>query len=117
MCDKYSHIRIEMQDIAVLFLVWYDNEKSDIDDPMPLYIEMANLYICTGEYKRSLAVLKNVHEKDKNNVEVYECMAISFENLGEIAFKLNSIPLFWMIFPRTPKTIPTTEIGITRRAK
>ena len=77
----------------------YDNEKSDIDDPMPLYIEMANLYICTGEYKRSLAVLKNVHEKDKNNVEVYECMAISFENLGEIKAAIESYKRILLLCP------------------
>ena len=77
----------------------YKNEKSDIDDPVPLYIEMANLYICTGEYKRSLAVLKNVHNKDKNNVDVYECMAISFENLGEIKAAIESYKRILILCP------------------
>lgn len=77
----------------------YKNEKSDIDDPIPLYIEMANLYICTGEYKRSLAVLKNVHEKDKNNVEVYECMAICFENLGETKAAIESYKRILILCP------------------
>lgn len=68
----------------------YKNDKSDIDDPMPLYIEMANLYIYTEDYKQSLTVLKNVHDKDKNNVEVYECLAVSFEHLGEIKAAIES---------------------------
>ena len=77
----------------------YKKGTSDIDDPDPIYVEIAKLYVCINEYKKSLAVLKNIHSKDKTNIEVYECMAISLEKLKKYKAALESYKRILLLCP------------------
>ncbi|MBE5935982.1 MAG: tetratricopeptide repeat protein [Lachnospiraceae bacterium] len=77
----------------------YKKGTSDIDDADPIYLEIAKLYVNIGNYKKSLTVLKNIHSKDKTNIEVYECMAISLEKLEKYKGALESYKRILLLCP------------------